>query len=642
MRSRSLALLVPLLLCAESARAQNATLPGAHELYPTLQAVGVRLAYSGDDNGNATARLEWRPEGSPAWSLGVSMTRITNRRWAGSVLWLAPDTPHEVRAVVEDPDGGGAVVGVVRTRPEPPTVATGRTWWVAPSGSDSAAGTPTAPLRTLQAAADGAQPGDEIRVRPGVYYQALAAPRSGAAGAYIHLVADAPGAILDGSDPALLSRPDWRDDGGGVFSLPFAGVTRLVCADSLQRLYHQASLAALQSNANGVAQGWTIESGRLWVKLEDGSSPAAHVMHVARYDVGIYIERAYWRVAGFEVRYFGTSAAAGGISLRAASSCVVSGNYVHAIGGRAIFLRAQAADNLVERNLVLDPRISTWPWNAVKSHEEESSGILQRGNRGNVLRANTVRGTFDGINFGGGDPADENVSADNDFYDNVITGVGDDGIETDLLTGINLRLWHNRFDRCFSGISVAPNTTGPEYILYNTITNTTRGGFKFSLTGTGETWICHNTVVSDQPSCPAVHPSGPYSNIHFRNNVLVGNGAAAVSDDTGESVTGNDYDGDLLSSNTTTLFRWKGVNYSNLTALRSGTGFEQNGRAGDPLFVSPATGDYTLAPGSPAVDAGLRLPGINDGFRGAAPDAGAFERNDGPDVIPPAAVTDLH
>lgn len=42
-------------------------------------------------------------------------------------------------------------------------------------------------------------------------------------------------------------------------------------------------------------------------------------------------------------------------------------------------------------------------------------------------------------------------------------------------------------------------------------------------------------------------------------------------------------------------------------------------------FVDFGNNDYRLAPGSGAIDAGIVLPGVNDGFLGAAPDAGAFE-----------------
>lgn len=300
-----------------------------------------------------------------------------------------------------------------------------------------------------------------------------------------------------------------------------------------------------------------------------------------------------------------------------------------------------AADNLVERNLCRDPRIGTWPWSATKAHEEEQQGISHRGGRGNVIRRNTIRGTFDGIDVAAGE-TDENVGADCDLSDNLVTGVSDDALEPETISGINVRVWRNRLDDCYSGMSIAPNTQGPTYVLYNTITNTRRGGFKFSLSGTGQTWICHNTVSSAVAGSPAVHPSGPYSNLHFRNNILIGNGAAAVSDDAGESQTGCDFDGDLLHSNYPALFRWKNVNYSTLAALRSATGFEINGRAGDPLFVSAASGDWTLGAASPAIDGALRLPGINDRFAGAAPDMGAHEFGlGGPDLTPPARITDL-
>jgi hypothetical protein len=46
----------------------------------------------------------------------------------------------------------------------------------------------------------------------------------------------------------------------------------------------------------------------------------------------------------------------------------------------------------------------------------------------------------------------------------------------------------------------------------------------------------------------------------------------------------------------------------------------------DPQRVYTPDGlDFSLRPGSAAVDAGVALPGITDGFTGKAPDLGAFE-----------------
>jgi hypothetical protein len=634
-------ILLLLLTAARPAAAQNPSTPGALELYPTLEAIGVRLAYTGDANGNATASLEWRPAGTGPWTPGVSMTRITSSRWAGSVLWLTPGTAYEVRATIADPDGGGTVTGSATTRPEVSRGVTGRTWWVATNGNDGAAGTSAAPLATIQHAADLAQAGDEIRLRPGVYYQGLDTPVAGTASAPIALVGDAPGVVLDGADPAYLSRSDWRNDGGGVFSVPYTGTTKLVCVDSLMRLYHQASVADLQAGANGISQGWAVENGRLSVRLEGGGSPAGHVVSVARINVGVYVDEPWWRVENLEIRHFGTTTGGSGVRARAANDLVVANNYVHTNGGRAIFISAGSADGLYEHNVCWDFRIGTWPWSATKAHEEEIAGISNRGGRGNVIRRNTISGLFDGMDAGDGQ-ADENVAADADYSDNTVTHVGDDGIETDEIAAINLRVWSNTFADLFDGISVAPNFQGPEYVVGNTITGFTRSGFKFSLSSTGQTWIVNNTVWSTAPAAPAVKPSGIYSNMHFRNNILGASGAACVSDDAGESDTGNDFDYDLLYANYPALFRWKNTNYSTIAALRSATGFETGGRSGDPLFTSAATGDWTLQAGSPAVDAGVRIPGLNDRYFGAAPDIGAHERGGAaPDTIPPAAITDL-
>jgi hypothetical protein len=43
------------------------------------------------------------------------------------------------------------------------------------------------------------------------------------------------------------------------------------------------------------------------------------------------------------------------------------------------------------------------------------------------------------------------------------------------------------------------------------------------------------------------------------------------------------------------------------------------------VFANGAGHDYALRSGSPAIDTGLLIDGVTNGYTGAAPDRGAFE-----------------
>jgi hypothetical protein len=66
-------------------------------------------------------------------------------------------------------------------------------------------------------------------------------------------------------------------------------------------------------------------------------------------------------------------------------------------------------------------------------------------------------------------------------------------------------------------------------------------------------------------------------------------------------------------------------NTTSISTLRS-WGYEASGISEDPLFVNGGGRDYRLQSGSPAIDRGVRISGVNDGFVGSAPDMGRFER----------------
>ncbi len=56
-----------------------------------------------------------------------------------------------------------------------------------------------------------------------------------------------------------------------------------------------------------------------------------------------------------------------------------------------------------------------------------------------------------------------------------------------------------------------------------------------------------------------------------------------------------------------------------------GTEFHKNLVTNNPGFKNPQNGDFTLRKDSPAIDYGIVVPGITDGYRGKVPDAGAYE-----------------
>ena len=80
--------------------------------------------------------------------------------------------------------------------------ANASTYYVAPGGRDTNAGTQAAPWATIQRAADLMLPGDTVIILPGVYVEAVNIQRSGTQGSYITYQA-MPGAAMESPNPAL-------------------------------------------------------------------------------------------------------------------------------------------------------------------------------------------------------------------------------------------------------------------------------------------------------------------------------------------------------------------------------------------------------------------------------------------------------
>jgi len=177
---------------------------------PTIENLGFRWYVEGDSNRNASVTVEFRKAGQSHWNQALPMLRVhhevvnqvygpyrTGNLFASSVLFLEPETTHEVRFTMSDPDGGAPVEPKIieaTTRAEPGVFEDGRTIRIAAA-------------KELVGAFRRARPGDILLLAPGVYRGPFDFDRSGSADKPIVIRGPAEGeAILEGDGVDSRSR----------------------------------------------------------------------------------------------------------------------------------------------------------------------------------------------------------------------------------------------------------------------------------------------------------------------------------------------------------------------------------------------------------------------------------------------------
>jgi hypothetical protein len=75
-------------------------------LYGTFQSIGViiTLEPSDDPDSDAIANVEYRVSGSGPYQPGFPLSRVSSTRFVGSLFWLTPGTPYDVRVTFSDPE----------------------------------------------------------------------------------------------------------------------------------------------------------------------------------------------------------------------------------------------------------------------------------------------------------------------------------------------------------------------------------------------------------------------------------------------------------------------------------------------------------------------------------------------------------
>ncbi len=618
-----------LLLGVPSSRAHSRNAAAFSQISFVANIETAGIAVSGA-NLPSRAQLSYRPNNDPNWHTGQPLVQIPDGRLIGSLFNLTPGASYEVKVT----DGTTEITGTVTTQPDALPFAPITVLHVDSRAAAGGDGSASAPFQKIQDAVNQAGPGTQILVADGTYHESVSFPKSGTANQWIQVKAANGGAILDGS--VDLADVDWKSHitKKNVYFIKASPITYL--GRDQKRFYNYDDLSELTQGLghNGVpiSEGWYYEPGTGNLYIRSSSDPSKHSWQFPTLSNAFDINGQDWIwIEGFEIRFYGANYGCG-ICTTNASHTVIRLNRIHNIQ-LGVFTNwtngsDRGNDTRIEYNEIYDLSVTDWPWAALKATSMEGTAIVIRGHTGTIVRGNDLHDIFNGIYTGtSASSAIENpeVAFDADIYNNHIHAIIDDGLEPEG-ANVNERFRDNVIDSSLAGISIAPITQGPAWVLRNLFVNFTGTSIKWDLNSDGFVFAYHNTSWTNVPNLNAMSLIHPVHNSVLRNNIFQGNGYAFAEPFIGS--TGHDWNYDdwyTTRGSGGPHFQWEKVDYNTIAQLCSATGLECNGFEDAPGFSNPNGGDFTLLPGSPNIDRGVLLPGINDNFSGAAPDLGAFE-----------------
>lgn len=580
--------LAPLLLAAPfAARAQIAVTPAYTQIVP-----GQTVQFSA--NGSAVWQVNNVTGGTAAAGT------ITQ-----SGLYTAPATLPSPAAVVVTAVAPGQVLARANaTLTLLAALPAGRTWYVAPGGSDGNPGTLAQPFATLQHGADVAAPGDTVLARQGTYNQLLTPHTSGNTAAGPITIASYPGelATLDGTG---LPIPQGQN---GLVTLN--NVSHVIVQGLQLQNYKTASRAQVPVGiyVTGAAAGVQLVNNHVHdIVTTAHTNPqqcGSNALGIAIYGTGGTEATAITALAitGNELDHLVTGCSESLSIDGNVDGYLVAGNHVHdndnigidSIGFERVSKNPaldQARNGEVRGNLVAN--ITSYG-NPDYGRQYAADGIYVDGGTAIVIEQNIVSATDLGIEL-----ASEHKGHDTS---NVIA-------RNNLVYGNNA-----------NGISIggyAANRGGTDHCI---IVNNTLFGNDTKGTGSGEFQIQFN----------ATH------NI-FQNNIAdAGPQALLVNNYTANPAPPASLDTNLYFAGTATpAFRWNRVRYPNFTAYRAASMQDAHTLLVDPQFLDPGAANFDLQPSSPAFGAGADLGadvlGVadvagNPRGSGGSVTIGAFER----------------
>jgi hypothetical protein len=653
---------------AAPSHAANAVKAGELVIDPaTLINLGFEWIISGDDNRNAKVEVSYRKKGEKAWRKAMPLMRLQGERvyqsegvfnvkmpnmFAGSILDLEENTVYEARFVLSDPDGGHAErIVTAKTRAEPRPAAGGHVYHVYPRDWKG----PKEPgfFNDLMCAYNyycgggdtqtGARPrvkaGDTILVHAGVYryhpeyYTGdksinSTTPVEGTYYLFANGTPDKPIVIKGAGDGEVVF------DGGGNFNL-----FNLKAAN-----YNYFEGLTFRNTEIAIWAGTQFQSGSVGLTVKRS--------RFENVNLGIFTNFAGSRDFTILDNYFvGRD----------------DPNYLTGWSG-TVWQKVDAA-----AGVKFPPTLDSYT--AVRVY-----------GGGHVMAYNYIAHFHDGIDVETyGDPEGEKPEASAvagpfyparkdwhlrpvaiDIYNNYMTNFHDNAVEAD--GGMhNIRIMRNMMLNSASHpMCNQPILGGPVYWIRNVIYNAP-GGSSRILSGAAGGMFLNNTILTETSASAS-------ANIHWMNNLMLGQNTqpAILAVNTYTNYSSSDYNGFRPNPGADYSFQWTspewGVRQDYRDLLES-TGADQNPRnkvlAGRRFKTlaeySAATKqdlhsvtldydifqnvprldaadlssirklykaedfDFSLRPGSAAVDHGAIIPNVTDDFTGAAPDLGALE-----------------
>jgi len=646
----------------DTARVSTDTVvPGELVIEPaTLINLGFEWFVQGDANRNASVDMAFRKKGSDAWRTALPLLRLQGERiyaesridlvapnmFAGSVLDLEPGTAYEVRLTMTDPDGvqgERSRVVTVSTRSEPQPYAGGRVFHVYPPGHTGQKIEPAfeglmCAYNFWCAGTDWAtsgrprvRPGDTILVHAGVYQY---------------------------------NRYEYTNDAKVNRTVPLDG-TYYLTADGTEDMP-----IAIKAAGDGP------------VVFDGAGNFALFDVRAADYT---YFEGITFRNAEIAIQA-GTQFIAGSKGLtvkRSRFENVGAGVFTNFAGSSNFYIADNTFIGRNDPNHLIGWNGEYWTkFNGVEGQifppKMASYVAIKLYGPGHVVAYNYIADFHDGINVETyGNPDGSYASGPGivdgpkyptreywdrrpvaiDFYNNYITNSHDNPIEADGSMH-NIRIMRNMLiNHASHAFCNQPTLGGPVYWIRNIAYNLPGGAIRLTNGAAGAIFY-NNTILSETQVQGA-------SNIHWRNNLMLGqNSAPAIlSVNTFTNYTSSDYNGYRVNPGAKVSFQWNSPpsgtmaeftgpsgnaklenrSFATLAEFSKATGQDAHSVAVDyDVFMNvrkldaqdtpnvqklykAADFDFRIKPGSAAVDRGVALPTVTDGFAGSAPDLGALE-----------------